>query len=230
MSTLTRPTGRRQATRRRIAEAGARLFVEHGYTAATMQAIADEAGVHVQTIYQVFGTKVAVLAEAAAILVAGPDEDPDTPPPQRAWVQELLAERDPARKLALYAHHMRGVAERYMRLVDIMRVTVADPEVGEFLAHAESGRYEGPRHISALLAEQGALRHGLGVERAADIMYAVTTYDVFRSLIEERGWTGDEAEAFVAHNLTVLLLDDGDRGSSRRSAVKNPRSQKPPKS
>lgn len=209
MSTPTRPTARRRATRRRIAEAGARLFVEHGYTAATMQAIADEAGVHVQTIYQAFGTKVAVLAEAAAILVAGPDEDPDTPPPERAWVKELFAEPDPARQLALYAHHMRGVAERYMRLVDIMRVTTAaDPEVGEFLAHAERGRYDGPRHITTLLGEQGALRRGLGAERAADIMYAVSTYDVYRCLIEERGWTGDDTEAFVARTLTSLLLDD----------------------
>ncbi len=192
-----------------------------------MQAIADEAGVHVQTIYQVFGTKVAVLSEAAAILVAGPDEDSDTPPPERAWVQELFAESDPARKLALYAHHMRGVTERYMHLVDVMRMTTtADPEVGEFLGHAERGRYDGPRHITALLGERGALRRGLGAERAADIMYAVTTYDVFRSLIEERGWSGDETEAFIADTLTLLLLNDTVGDTSNRSSRGRPRSPK----
>ena len=54
-----------------------------------MQAIADAAGVHVQTIYLAFGNKPAVLAEAAAVLVAGEEEDAATPPEHRGWVREL---------------------------------------------------------------------------------------------------------------------------------------------
>jgi AcrR family transcriptional regulator len=190
-----------------VAEAAAKLFVERGYPATTLQAIADAAGVHVQTIYQAFGTKVAVLAEAAAVLVAGPDEDPSTPPPQRTWVAELFAEPDPVRQLALYAKDMRTVSERYMGLLDVMRVTAAaDPDVGSFLAEAERGRYAGPAHIAQTLAERGVLADGLTARRAADIMYAVTTYDVFRSLIEDRGWSGQEAEDWVARSLASLLL------------------------
>lgn len=193
---------------RRVAEAAAKLFVERGYPATTLQAVADAAGVHVQTIYQAFGTKVAVLAEAAAVLVAGPDEDPTTPPPQRAWVTELFAEPDPVRQLALYAKDMRAVSERYMGLLDVMRVTAsADPDVGSFLAEAERGRYAGPAHLARTLAEHGALADGLTAQRAADIMYAVTTYDVFRSLIEDRGWSGQEAEDWVAQTLAKLLLE-----------------------
>ena len=190
-----------------MAEAAAKLFVERGYPGTTLQAIADAADVHVQTIYQAFGTKVAVLAEAAAVLVAGPGEDPTTPPPQRAWVTELFAEPDPARQLALYAKDMRAVSERYMGLLDVMRVTAAaDPDVGSFLADAERGRYAGPEHLAAALAERGALAEGLTARRAADIMYAVTTYDVFRSLIADRGWSGQEAEDWVARSLATLLL------------------------
>ncbi|MFB8282200.1 TetR/AcrR family transcriptional regulator [Nocardia colli] len=199
--------GRRQATRRKVAEAAATLFAEHGYAATTLQAVADAAGVHVQTIYQAFGTKVAVLAEAAAVLVAGPDEEAATPPPEREWVRELFAEPDPVRQLALYAKHMRQVSERYTGLLDVMRMTAsADPDVGNFLAEAERGRYDGPRHITPELAAKGALRPGLSAERAADIMYAVTTYDVYRSLIEDRGWSGADAENWVADSLAQLLL------------------------
>lgn len=43
-------------------------------------------------------------------------------------------------------------------------------------------------------------------ERAADVMYAVTTYDVYRSLIEVRGWSGADAENWVADMLAQLLL------------------------
>jgi hypothetical protein len=50
------------------------------------------------------------------------------------------------------------------------------------------------------------LRSGLTAERAADIMYAITSYDVFRSLIVDRGWTGPDAETWIAETLAHLLL------------------------
>lgn len=55
--------------------------------------------------------------------------------------------------------------------------------VSRFLADAERGRYDGPAHITPELAARNALRPYL----TADIRYATTTYDVFRSLIEDRG-------------------------------------------
>jgi AcrR family transcriptional regulator len=85
-------------TRRRIEEAAARVFTANGYNATTMQAIADTAGVHVQTIYLAYGTKAAVLAASAARLVAG-DEDPATPPSQRRWAQEIEETADARRKI-----------------------------------------------------------------------------------------------------------------------------------
>ncbi|MGH8917222.1 MAG: TetR/AcrR family transcriptional regulator, partial [Acidimicrobiales bacterium] len=54
MKTPRRADGSRRRggeTRRKIEAAAGVLFAACGYQAATMQAIADEAGVHVQTIY-----------------------------------------------------------------------------------------------------------------------------------------------------------------------------------
>ena len=45
------------ATRRRIADAALVLFSTRGYAATSLQAIADAAGLHVQTIYQTYGSK-----------------------------------------------------------------------------------------------------------------------------------------------------------------------------
>ena len=59
------PDGRRQRslrTRARIVDAAARLFVDDGYVATTIEAVADAAGVAVQTVYYVFGTKRNLLA------------------------------------------------------------------------------------------------------------------------------------------------------------------------
>jgi len=107
----------------------------------------------------------------------------------------------------MYAAHMRTVSERYIPLLDIMRVTAAvDPEVGAFLTAAEQGRYDGPRHITPELAAKGALKPGLSAERAADIMYALTTYDVYRSLIIDRGWSGADTEQWITATLIAALL------------------------
>src|SRR5437588_1166690 len=57
------PHRRAQAanTRFRIAASAHRLFVERGYRVTTVEAIAQGAGVGVRTIYDVFGSKRAVL-------------------------------------------------------------------------------------------------------------------------------------------------------------------------
>src|SRR2546421_3165621 len=85
-------------TRRRIEEAAARLFTSDGYSGTTMQAIAAEAGVHVQTIYLAYGTKPALLAACAARLVAG-EEDPESHPSERRWAREIAADPDQRGKL-----------------------------------------------------------------------------------------------------------------------------------
>src|SRR6478735_595594 len=115
-------------TRRKVEDAAGHLFAGRGYQSTTMQAIADTAGVHVQTIYLAYGTKSAVLAAAATRLVAG-DEDPTSHPSERRWAQEIMATPDPVRKLRLYVRHVRDVAQRTVHLVEMLRATApSDPE------------------------------------------------------------------------------------------------------
>src|SRR5689334_25106015 len=110
--------GRRpRDTRRRVEQAAARLFTERGYNATSMQAIADSADVHVQTIYLAYGTKAAVLAACAARLVAG-DDDPATHPSERQWARTIQAAPTAADKITLYVQHMRAVAPRTAPLLD----------------------------------------------------------------------------------------------------------------
>jgi AcrR family transcriptional regulator len=206
-SQVNRRRGRE--TRRKIEEAAARLFAERGYQAATMQAIADEAGVHVQTIYLAYGTKTAVLAATATRLVAG-DEDPASHPSERRWARAIMATDDPHRKLRLYVRHVRDVAPRIIRLVDVLRATApSDPDVASFLAQMQEGRREGPFALLAPLAEAGRLRHTLAA--AADITYVLASPDTFRALVDDRGWTWTQAENWITEQLRGALLgnDEG---------------------
>src|SRR5215207_6672140 len=94
---------RARATRRRIREAALRLFVELGYLATTIEAIAAEAAVAVQTVYFVFGSKRALLTEILDMATAG-DEAP-VPVVARPWVEEARRESDPRRTVRLIVHH-----------------------------------------------------------------------------------------------------------------------------
>jgi AcrR family transcriptional regulator len=203
------PRRRGAATRRVIAEVAARLFVQHGYTGTSMQAIADAAGVHVQTIYLAFGTKTAVLAEAAAVLVAGQEEDAATPPERRRWVRELFAERDPRRQLGLYARHMTAVAARFQPLRTVIRgAALSDPELAAFWVQIEQGRWDGPGHIAPVLAASGALRPELSADQAADIIYGLTTADIYESLVQHRGWNPQRYERWMSDILCAAVLGD----------------------
>lgn len=203
----TRGTNRRGAdTRRKIEEAAGQLFTERGYPSTTMQAIADEAGVHVQTVYLAYGTKAAVLAATGARLVAG-REDPSSHPSERAWARAVMAATDPAEKIRLYVRHIADVTSRTLRLIDMLRVTAtAEVEVAEFLERMLQGRWEGAFALLGSLADEGVLRPHLEATDAADITYALASQETFRALIEERGWSATHAETWVAEQLEVALL------------------------
>ena len=193
-------------TRRKVEEAAGELFAERGYQSTTMKAIADAAGVHVQTIYLAYGTKATLLAAAATRLVAG-DEDPASHPSQRRWVRQIQAATDPDRKLRLYVRHIREVAPRIVRLVDVLRAAAPDDaEVAAFLAHMQEGRREGPFALLAPLADAGLLRPGLSLDAAADATYALASADTFRALVDDRGWSWSRAEAWITDQLRHALL------------------------
>ena len=88
-------------TRARVAQAAAGLFVRDGYAATSINAVARAAGVSAQTVYNIFGTKAAVLKAAYDIALVG-DADP-VPLAERADVRALYADPDPVRFLRGYA-------------------------------------------------------------------------------------------------------------------------------
>ena len=84
---------RRQAqafeTRRQVVEAARQLFVEYGYGGATIDAIAQVAGVAPETIFATFGSKRAILADVINTAVSGEQPVPvlQQPGPQAVMQQ-----------------------------------------------------------------------------------------------------------------------------------------------
>jgi AcrR family transcriptional regulator len=193
-----------------VEEAAARLFTRSGYTATTMQAIAEEAGVHVQTIYLAYRTKAAVLAACASRLVAGP-EDPDTHPSERRWARRIAAEPNPREKLALYVKHIATVASRVTQLIDVLRATApAEPDVDAFLSTMEHGRREGALQLLGHGVSPRTWRPELTPDLVADIVSTLASPDTLRWLITRCGWEPATAQQWVVHALERELLPGPD--------------------
>jgi AcrR family transcriptional regulator len=192
-------------TRLRIEQAAAQLFTRDGYTATTMQAVADEAAVHVQTIYLAYRTKPALLAACAARLVAG-EEDPSTHPADRRWAREVAAAPDPHDKLSRYVKQIGDVTPRIAPLIDVLRTTApAEPDVAAFLERMENGRREGPLQLLGHGVPPGTWRPGLTADQVADIVFAIASPDTFRTLIGRR-WTRRAAEKLIVRMLEHELM------------------------
>ncbi len=59
----TKPGMKREAMRKRVLHASARLFLENGYTATTLKQIADESKMNIGSLMNIFGSKEDVLVE-----------------------------------------------------------------------------------------------------------------------------------------------------------------------
>src|SRR5688572_17035635 len=119
----TYDSSRRQAqaneTRRHILEAARKLFMERGYTGATAEAIAAEAGVSAQTIYAVFKNKKRILVSLMNVSPATGAED-HTPMSERANVQAVAQERDQRRQLRMFAQVVASNLNQVAAVFEIM--------------------------------------------------------------------------------------------------------------
>lgn len=181
------------------------LFVTEGYAATTMEQIARDAEVAVQTLYYTFRTKGQLLREVLETTAAG--EDNPVPVPERPWMRELLAVDSAQRVLALIVEHGTDIYKRVAPLWPAAyAAAAADPEVGRYWDGVAAGRRAGERRIVARVAELSTLREGLDVDRATDIVVVLSGHDAYRSLVVEAGWTVTEYKAWLFTALVQQLL------------------------
>ena len=162
----TRRAEQARATRRRIIGQAARLFAEQGYAATTLDQIAAAADVAVQTVYFHFRNKATVLKEVVDVLAAGDDEP--VPVLDRPWVRRMREEPDGARALAIWLRNTRAIFGRVAPVMKIVRDAAgSDPQMAAQWQTSLAQRYAAQRAVVQQLADKGALRPDLIVDRAA---------------------------------------------------------------
>ncbi|MET7707808.1 TetR/AcrR family transcriptional regulator [Micromonospora sp. NPDC005413] len=175
-------------TRQAILEAAGRLFVDPGYAATPLTAVAAEAGVAVQTLYAVFGSKRQLLSQLVDVTLAGDDEPVALP--DRPFVAEIRALADPRAKLARYARHLVEVNARQAQvMLALAAAATADADAAEIWRKNIDERRRGMAMFAAELVGTGGLRPDLDVELVADILWLAQDVRNFDWLVRQRGWS-----------------------------------------
>jgi TetR/AcrR family transcriptional regulator, regulator of autoinduction and epiphytic fitness len=199
-----REEGARQ-TRRSIVAAARELFIRTGYPATTFPAIADGAGVSVQTVFAHFPTKRDLLKEVIDQTVAG--DDKPVPVRDRPEIAAIQAEPDPGQKLRLHAALVVAISRRATSMDQMLRSAAAvDPEAAELWARGSKGRQAGMEEFASHLYEGGHLREGLSAHQAADRLAVLIDPELYRLTVGVRGWSPEQHEEWLAEMLIASLL------------------------
>jgi AcrR family transcriptional regulator len=193
------------ATRTAILEAAHRLFERQGYAATTIAAIAAEAEVASKTVYLAFETKSGVLRALWNKQLRGDQED--VPVAARRWYSETVKEPDPERQLRLNARNARAAKTRIASLLEVIRTAApADEDIEALWSRIQTEFHANQRVIVESIAAKKALRPGLDVDRATDILWTLNHPDVWQLLVGERGWAPDAWEQWFADTSCAQLL------------------------
>ena len=192
-----------QATRRSILDAARDLFLDGGYAATTIQAIADAAGVAVQTVYAVFGNKRELLKQLVDVAVAGDDEP--VPLDERFELQAIEEEPDQRRRVVFHARLMRQIMERAGPLGAVARqATVVDPEFAELWDGQMRLRRVGMGNATRSIAGRDGLR--VDIDTAADMLWSVSGPEAYEMFIRDLGWSYDRYEDWLRDLIERMLL------------------------
>jgi AcrR family transcriptional regulator len=192
-------------TRRLIVSAAARLFVEDGYGATTIDAIAETAGVSRKTVFTAVGGKVDLLKTAMDWAVAGDDEP--TALADRAPLMALLDLDDPVGLLTGWASVMVAIDVRVAGLYLALEVAAdGDDAAGALLEESRRQRLAGARTVVKRLAALNALTDAVPRTDAVDLAWLATDPVLFDRFVRIRGWSVAKFENWLARTLTEQLL------------------------
>jgi AcrR family transcriptional regulator len=199
---------RASATRRRVIAAAQECFEEHGYVATTMRAIAQQAGVSVETV-NLTAAKRELLLAAFTLTVTGEDSTArllDRPEPKA-----IFDDPDPVRGLRGIADWVARTNTRVMRLWRVFeQAAAADAEISAEYDDLTTRMRREVLEAVNVLAERGDLRGDRSRRELADLLWLLVLPDQYFRLCQQAGWSLDRYTAWLSASMLDLLLG-GDR-------------------
>ena len=182
------------------------LFLRLGYAGTTMPAIANAAGVALDTVYATVGKKPALFRLLVETAISGEDEVVE--PEQRAYVRAIRSEPDAAAKLRIYATAIASIQPRLAPLFAVLQsATSLDPGLEALWREISERRASNMHLFSEDLAKTGRTRKDLTTSGMADIIWSMNSPEFYLLLTEQRGWSAETFGQWLADAWIRILLE-----------------------
>lgn len=192
-------------TRRVIVSAASRLFIEVGFGATTIDAVAEAAGVSRKTVFTAVGGKAELLKLAIEWAIAGDDDSVALT--DRPEIVGLLQHRDPAVLLRGWAHLLVAIDARAAQLLRALETAAeVDAATRSMYERLHSQRLEDARLIVNRLVELDALSGETIADEAVDLAWLCGDPVLYDRLVRQRGWPIERFEQWVGHSLVRQLI------------------------
>jgi AcrR family transcriptional regulator len=192
-----------EQTRALILDVAEHGFLQDGFAATTMVSVAERAGVSAETIYKSFENKaglVRALYERGLTgrgTIAAYDRSDQ--------VRQLID--DPRELMREWGALTAEVASTVTPILLLIRSAAAtDSSMAELLEASNTHRLERMKHNARFLAERGFLKEGVSLSKATDVLWTVSSPELYELLVLERRWTSAQFATFVAETMAAALL------------------------
>lgn len=183
-------------TEQRLVEAAARLFVERGYLATTLAAVAAAAGVAERTVYLRFDSKAALFKRTMDVMIVGDSVDVDVA--HREWMRRAFSAPSCEERIRVMA---RGTGAMFSRIGPLLaaseQAAAVEPAVA---AAAQAGREDTRdqlRRFWAALAADGLLPAAADAVWLADTAVMTCSADAYLHANRTLGWSTDTYAAWL---------------------------------
>jgi len=194
-----------RATRRAIVAAAGELFVQQGYAATTIDAVAERAGVGRKTVFSSVGGKGALLKLVWDWAIAGDDEP--VPMSERPAAQAVRAERDAGRLVRMWVDMQLDVGSRVAPIgAVVMAAADVDPEVRALRDMIRDESLVGATQFVSHLSRVGGLRADVSIERGAQACWALINSLLLHLLVDTAGWSPREYGEWLVRALSSTLI------------------------
>jgi AcrR family transcriptional regulator len=184
-------------------ESAERLFLRNGYGPTTVAAIADDAGVSVDTVFKAFGGKPGIIRGIRDRALHG-----EGPVPAEQRSNDLqLTEPDPRKIVQGWGRFVTELAPRSAPILLLLRDAAStDPELRTLLDDLDSDRLRRMTQNARRLHRAGHLRDRISVRQAADVLWTYSSPELYELLVLRRGMSVKAYGEFVGEAMTAAIL------------------------
>jgi AcrR family transcriptional regulator len=182
MATRTYTASRRRGSAQsvdRVLDASDRLIRDDAFHSATMDELAEAAGVSRATVFNRFGSKLGVLQTLFTRCLESPEMDA---------IREASALEDPVEALDAVIETSCQMWETHGHIQEqLQAIVILEPEASALVEKQKEDQRAGLLALTRRLARAERLRRGLGEARAAATLHLLTSLEAFLWLRREYG-------------------------------------------